>query len=91
MLTFAPSSWDFAQALHEKNPYPGKFGYVRLLSGHWFGNGCPANLQHEGSERFDGLGQFLEHFDGSSLTGQLLHLPKVGQSEGNTPLEDCKG
>ena len=91
VLTFAPSSWDLAQALHERNPYPGKLGYVRLLSGHWFGKGCPAKLQHEGSERFVVLGQTLAQLAGSSFTGHPLHLPKVGQSEGNTPFEDCKG
>ncbi len=91
VLTFAPSSCDLAHPLHERNPYPGNLGYVRLLPGHWFGNGCPAKAQHEGSERFEALGQFLAHFAGSSFSGHPLHLPNVGQSEGNTPLADCKG
>jgi hypothetical protein len=89
--TFAPSSWDLAHALHERNPYPGNLGYVRLLFGHWFGNGFPAKLQHEGSERFVALGHILAQFDGSSFSGHPLHLPNVGQSDGNTPFEDCKG
>ncbi len=88
MRTFAPSSWDLAHALHEKYPYPGKLGYVRLLPGHLYGKGCPAKLQHEGSERFVALGQVLAQFPGSSFSGQPLHLPNVGQSEGNTPFED---
>ncbi len=62
-----------------------------MLSGHWFGNCCPAKLQHEGSDLFEGLGQLFLQLDGSAFTGQLLHLPKVGQSEGNTPFEDRKG